>query len=433
MNESDSLRMGENLARIGYERTHVAEEADLILLNTCAIRDKAEQKVLSALGRYRLIKISRGSILGVTGCIAQQQKEQFLKKVPYVDFLLGPDKLLHLPQVLKKIEQKQGRIAETGWSEAGEYIFPKTDCSQVQGRVAEFVTVMKGCERFCSYCIVPFVRGKELSRPFGEVLEEVNGLAKVGIREITLVGQNVNSYRGGMPFAELLNEVCQVEGIERVRFTTSNPSDLSDELIEQFAKQKKLMSHFHLPVQSGADRVLRRMRRGYTVQEYLEKVEKLQQARPGIALTSDIIVGFPGETEEDFSATLWLMEQIRFDNVYSFVYSPRPNTFAASQEEKLGNEPGEWSRVAKEVKVERLKRLQKRVREISLEKSQKYLGKRIEVLVEGDSKTNSSKLSGRTSENRVVNFDGSAIPGNIVQVEILSATASALLGKEYYS
>jgi tRNA-2-methylthio-N6-dimethylallyladenosine synthase len=423
MNVNDSLRMSEVLGQLEYRPTPVAEEADLIILNTCSIREKAEDKMLSALGRYRTVKLSRGALIGVGGCVAQQEKEKLLKKVPYLDFVFGPDAIAKLPDIISRVQQERERVVETAWVDSEEYVFPRADPETSRGKVTEFVTVMKGCDNVCAFCVVPHTRGREVSRPFPEVLGEVADLARVGVREVTLIGQNVNSYRGGISFAQLLLRTCEVPGIERVRFTTSHPHDLSDELIEAFRIQPKITPHFHLPVQSGSNPVLKRMRRDYTVAEYLERLEKLRAARPGIAVTTDIIVGFPGETEEDFQATLALTEQVRYENQFSFIYSPRPKTGAALRE-------NEWGQVPHEVKIERLERLQKVQRRICGEYMAAVVGQEVEVLVEGPSKYNPLKRFGRTPENRTVNFDGDAPAGALVKVLVESSTPNQLTGKQ---
>jgi len=421
MNVNDSLRMGEALAGAGYGVTPTAENADLILLNTCSIREKAEDKMLSALGRYRQVKLSRGALIGVGGCVAQQEKGKLLEKVPYVDFVFGPDNISKLPEILQKVQAERQRVVETAWVDSEDYVFPRANPETSRGKVSEFVTVMKGCDNVCAFCVVPHTRGREVSRPFPEVLQEVASLAEVGIREVTLIGQNVNSYRGGIDFAQLLLRVAEVPGILRVRFTTSHPHDLSDALVEAFRAQPKIVPHFHLPVQCGSDRVLKAMRRDYTVVEYLERLRKLREARPGIAVTTDIIVGFPGETEEDFQSTLQLTEQVRYENQYSFIYSSRPKTTAALKEE-------EWGPVPHEVKIERLERLQKIQRRISGEIMSTQLGLEVEVLVEGPSRTDPQRRFGRTAENRTVNFDGDAAAGALVKVKVEHASPNQLLG-----
>ena len=423
MNVNDSLRMSEVLGKLEYRPTPVPEEADLIILNTCSIREKAEDKMLSALGRYRTVKLARGTLLGVGGCVAQQEKDKLLKKVPYLDFVFGPDSIAKLPDIIGRVQGERERVVETAWVDSEEYVFPRADPETSRGKVTEFVTVMKGCDNVCSFCVVPHTRGREVSRAFPEVLGEVADLAKVGVREVTLIGQNVNSYQGGVSFAQLLLRCAEVPGIERVRFTTSHPHDLSDELIEAFRTQPKIMPHFHLPVQSGSNPVLKRMRRDYTVVQYLERLEKLRAARPGIAVTTDIIVGFPGETEEDFALTLELTEKVRYENQFSFIYSPRPKTGAALKE-------NEWGLVPHEVKIERLERLQKIQRRISGELTSGQVGKEVEVLVEGASRYNPLKRFGRTPENRTVNFDGDAPAGAFVKVLVESATPNQLSGKQ---
>jgi tRNA-2-methylthio-N6-dimethylallyladenosine synthase len=423
MNVNDTLRMGEALAAIGFKPTAVVDESDLIILNTCSIREKAEEKMLSALGRYRQVKLSRGAMIGVGGCVAQQEKDRILERVPYVDFVFGPDAIGKLPDILGRVEKERARVVETAWVDSEEYVFPRADPSSSKGRTTEFVTVMKGCDNVCSFCVVPHTRGREVSRAFPEVLQEVAALADVGVREVTLIGQNVNSYKGGIDFAGLLLRVAEVPGIERVRFTTSHPHDLSDALIEAFRVQPKVMPHFHLPVQSGSDPVLKRMRRDYTVVEYLARLEKLRAARPEIAVTTDIIVGFPGETDADFEGTLKLTRDVRYDGQFSFVYSPRPKTGAMLREE-------EWGAVPHAVKVARLERLQAVQKQISKERNQLSVGTEVEVLVEGRSKTAPTRRFGRTPQNRTVNFDGDAPVGSLTTVGVTYAGVGALSGKQ---
>ena len=423
MNVNDSLRMSEVLAKMSYEPTPVPENADLIILNTCAIREKAEDKMLSALGRYKPVKASRGALIGVGGCVAQQEKDRLLKKVPYLDFVFGPDNIAKLPDIIGRVADDRARVVETAFVHSEEYVFPRADPETSRGKVTEFITVMKGCDNVCSFCVVPHTRGREVSRAFPEVLLEVADLAKVGVREVTLIGQNVNSYAGGISFAQLLLRTAEVPGIERVRFTTSHPHDLSDELIDAFRTQPKIAPHFHLPVQCGSDRILKMMRRDYTVVQYLERLEKLRAARPGIAVTTDIIVGFPGETEEEFEMTMKLTEQVRYDNQFSFVFSPRPKTGAALREE-------EWGPVPHEVKIARLERLQKLQRRISTETTAALVGTEVEVLVEGHSRYDATKRFGRTPENRTVNFDGDAPTGALVKVKVERSTPNALAGQQ---
>ncbi|MGO8969951.1 MAG: tRNA (N6-isopentenyl adenosine(37)-C2)-methylthiotransferase MiaB [Myxococcaceae bacterium] len=421
MNVNDSLRMGESLAQVGYRPTATAEDADLIILNTCAIREKAEDKMLSALGRYRALKLQRGALLGVGGCVAQQEKAKLLERVPYLDFVFGPDAIVRLPDILRRVEVDRVRVAETAWVESEDYVFPRADPSSSAGKVSEFVTAMKGCDNVCSFCVVPHTRGREVSRAFPEILKEIASLVQVGVREVTLIGQNVNSYRGGIPFAELLLRVAQVPGVVRVRFTTSHPHDLSEELVEAFRIEPRIAPHFHLPVQSGSETVLKRMRRDYTGQQYLSKLEALRAARPGIAVTTDIIVGFPGETEEDFQATLALTEAVRFENQFSFCFSPRPRTTAGLKE-------AEWGEVPHAVKVERLDRLQRLQRRITQGILAGELGKRVEVLVEGPSRSNPHRRFGRTPENRSLSFEGDAPAGARVLVKVTGSSPSSLSG-----
>ena len=423
MNVNDTNRMGEALASMSYAPTPVAENADLIILNTCSIREKAEDKMLSWLGRYRQVKLQRGALIGVGGCVAQQEKKKILEKVPYVDFVFGPDAIGKLPEIVARCETERVRVVETAWVDSESYVFPQADPKSSLGKTTEFVTVMKGCDNVCSFCVVPHTRGREVSRPFTEVLQEVARLTTVGVREVTLVGQNVNSYLGGISFAQLLLRTAQVPGIERVRFTTSHPHDLSDELIEAFRVESKIMSHFHLPVQSGSNEVLVRMKRDYTIANYLERLAKLRAARPGIAVTTDIIVGFPGETDEDFEKTYQLCVEAQFDGQFAFVYSPRPKTVAGLKE-------NEWGPVPHEVKVKRLERLNALQKQVSVGVMSQQVGDIVEVLVEGASRTNALKRMGRTSHNRVVNFDGDAPVGAIVEVKVESASQSSFGGTQ---
>jgi tRNA-2-methylthio-N6-dimethylallyladenosine synthase len=426
MNASDSQRMVELLGRHAYAPTPHPEDADLIVLNTCAVREKAEQKLLSALGRYRVHKQARGAILAVGGCVAQQEKERLLRRVPYLDFVFGPDNLQRLPELVERAARHE-RFAETGWMDSAEYVFPRADAEAARGRATAFVTAMKGCDNVCSFCIVPHTRGREVSRPYADVVAECAELAAVGVREVTLIGQNVNSYVGGCSFAELLRRVAAVPGLERIRFTTSHPHDLSDELVACFRDEPRVMPHFHLPVQSGSDPVLRRMRRDYTVEQYLERFRKLSEARPGIAVTTDFIVGFPGERDEDFEGSLALLERARFENSFSFVFSPRPRTLAA---QKLETAP-EWREVPRELAVERLERLQALQRRITGERLAAELGRTVEVLVEGASDRDGERL-GRTPENRVVHFAASerqAPGGALVRLRVNRAGGSSLSGE----
>jgi tRNA-2-methylthio-N6-dimethylallyladenosine synthase len=425
MNASDSERMLEILARHGFAAAPSAEEADLVLLNTCAVREKAEQKLLSALGRYREVKARRGTLIAVSGCVAQQEKERLLARVPYVDFVFGPDHIGSLPEMLARAAQRE-RFAQTGWMASEEYVFPRADPEAARGRVTAFVTAMKGCDNVCAFCIVPHTRGREVSRAFPDVVAECAALAGVGVREVTLIGQNVNSYAGGCTFADLLRRVAAVPGLARIRFTTSHPHDLSDALVEVFRDEPKVMPHFHLPVQSGSDPVLARMRRDYSVAAYLERLARLRHARPSVAVTTDFIVGFPGETDDDFEASLALLEQTRFEQSFSFLFSPRPHTVAAL---RLGSAP-EWREVPRDVAVARLERLQAAQRRIAGEILAAELGRTVEVLVEGPSDEPGERL-GRTPENRVVHLaaaEADAPAGALVRAHVTRAGGSSLSG-----
>ena len=424
MNASDSDRMVELLGRHSFARADSAEDADLILLNTCAVREKAEQKLLSALGRYREVKARRGALIAVSGCVAQQEKDRLLARVPYVDFVFGPDNIGKLPEMVARAARE--RFAETGWMDSHDYVFPQADPEAARGRPTAFVTAMKGCDNVCAFCIVPHTRGREVSRAFPEIVAECAALAEVGVREVTLIGQNVNSYAGGCTFAELLRRVAAVPGIARIRFTTSHPHDLSDALVDVFRREPKVMPHFHLPVQSGSDPVLARMRRDYTVAEYLDRFDRLREARPGIAITTDFIVGFPGESDADFEGSLALLERARFEQSFSFLFSPRPKTAANL---RLGSTP-EWREVPREVAVERLERLQRAQRRIAGEAFAAELGKVVEVLVEGPSDEPGERL-GRTPENRVLHLaaeEGAAPAGALVRARVTRAGGSSLSG-----
>ncbi len=424
MNVVDSERIVELLQGIGYRQVEKPEEADLILLNTCAVRDKAERKVYGHLGRFKPLKEAQpGLILGIGGCVAQQEGEKLFTKLPYLDLVFGTHNVHKLPEMVRTVENNRVRCQETDFldQETRLQLFPSRISAET---VTRFVTVMQGCDNFCSYCVVPHVRGREISRPSADLLQEVRDLAAAGVREVTLIGQNVNSYGckgdGDISFARLLAEVEGIRGIERIRFTTSHPKDLSDELIDCFGGLKKLCNHIHLPVQSGSDRILQMMNRGYSREQYLDKVRRLQSVCPDIRLTSDIIVGFPGETEDDFEATLSLMAQVRYTDVFSFIYSPRPMTSAA----KL---PDTLDPVVRQARFERLLALQE---EISRNWRDADEGKVFEVLVEGESRQGNGQVFGRTSWNRIVNFEGdSSLAGRLVPVRITRVFRNSHLGE----
>ncbi len=422
MNVSDSEKIVALLQGAGYHPTHDSSQADLIILNTCSVRAKAEQKVYSRLSRYKgLKKRNRRLILGVGGCVAQQEGERLLEKVPYLDIVFGTHNLHMLPDMVRAAEQGE-RLAEVAFidNEKRLDLFP---AAAAEGGVSRFVTIMQGCDNFCSYCIVPHVRGREISRSSAEIVNEIRKMVDKGVREVTLVGQNVNSYglksSGEPDFPTLLRRVNDIPGIERVRFTTSHPKDISAPLIDCFAELAKLCSHIHLPAQAGSDAVLARMNRGYTRSEYLKKIAALKAARPDIQITGDIIVGFPGESEEDFCQTLSLMEEVRYGDLFSFVYSVRPETKAAEFPDDIS--PRE--------KQERLDRLLALQRALTLERNKSFVGSRQQVLVEGFSKRG-DQLSGRTSGNRVVNFSGDpSLTGSIVKVSITKAFQNSLFGE----
>lgn len=405
MNESDSQRMGEALARAGWQKAQAADGADLVLVNTCSIREKAEDKLYSALGRYRLLKAQRGTKIGVAGCVAQQEKSRLLERAPFVDFVLGPDHLDKVPQLAES-----GGV-ETDFFDTQDYLFPQADPETSRGRATAFVTAMKGCDNVCSFCVVPYTRGREVSRPYAELVREVAALVAVGVREVTLIGQNVNSYSGGCTFAELIRRVAAVPGLLRIRFTTSHPMDLSPALVRCFHEAPQLMPHFHLPVQHGADTVLQRMRRKYTIAEYERRIAELPA---GLALTSDIICGFPGETEAEHAQNLAFLRRTPYDNLFSFIYSPRPHTGAILKLE-------EWGEVPRAVALKRLEEVQALQMARTLAKHRARIGQDVEVLVEDHG-------FGRSRENWTVHFEGDAAVGDLVTVRVQGASLVALRG-----
>ncbi|MBI5826166.1 MAG: tRNA (N6-isopentenyl adenosine(37)-C2)-methylthiotransferase MiaB [Deltaproteobacteria bacterium] len=422
MNDNDSLRMLSILKDLGYSRTDAPERADLIIINTCSVRGKAEHKVYSTIGRFRPLKREKPSlIIGVSGCVAQQEGERLLKRSPYLDIVFGPQNIHRLKEILSAASIGKERVVATAQSltiDDSEY----GRITPASGEKAS-VSIMRGCDNFCSYCIVPYTRGREVSRSSAGIIREVAALASSGVREVTLLGQNVNSYGAGgkadATFPELLRMAAGVEGIERVRFITSHPRDISEELIYLFGEEPKLCRHIHLPVQSGSDAILERMGRGYTKKEYMSKVSLFKKLYPDISVTTDMIVGFPGETEGDFKDTMDLINEVRFDNVFSFMYSPRPGTLAA----------GFAGQAALDVKSERLHVLQETQRGITEERNRALVGRRAEVLVEGESKARPEELSGRTSCNRIVNFQApKALTGTLADVIITDAFPNSLRG-----
>ena len=424
MNEYDSDKMVDVMrAAEGYEPTQNVEEADLILFNTCSVREKAQEKVFSDLGRVKHLK-KAGVQIGVGGCVASQEGAEIIKRAPYVDIVFGPQTLHRLPQLLQQ-RQVEGRPqVDIRFPEIEK--FDHLPPARVQGASA-FVSIMEGCSKYCSYCVVPYTRGEEVSRPFDDVLVEVAGLADQGVKEITLLGQNVNAYRGPMgdagdiaDFALLLEYVAEIPGIERLRFTTSHPNEFTPRLIEAYASIPKLANHLHLPVQHGSDRILMAMKRGYTAMEYKSTVKKLRAIRPDLAMSSDFIVGFPGETEEDFGKMMKLIDDIGFDNSFSFIFSPRPGTPAANLHDDT---PGD-------VKLKRLHRLQAVINANIKAISEQRVGTVQRILVEGASKRDAGELMGRTECNRVVNFAGQPrLVGQMVDVTITEAKAYTLRGE----
>jgi tRNA-2-methylthio-N6-dimethylallyladenosine synthase len=426
MNVYDSEQMLRHLAPLNYRHTSRMDRADLILLNTCSIREKAEHKVYSFLGR--LVRMKRGKpdlIIGVGGCVAQQEGFRLVERAPHTDIVFGTFALGRLASLVQQVEAQKKQIVDIDARRTSEPLCVTGPILE-PGRATAFVTIMQGCDNFCTYCVVPYVRGREISRAPGEILEETRLLVENGIPEVTLIGQNVNAYGKknghGCDFPALLDKVNDIAGLRRIRFTTSHPKDLSDRLIEAFGRLDKLVPHIHLPVQSGSDRVLRRMNRGYTRDFYLKKVARLRDVQPDISITSDIIVGFPGEQNADFEATLDLVQQVGFDSLFMFKYSDRPNVPAAMFSDK----------VLDAVSGERFSTLLEMQTGFTLEKNRALVGTTQEVLVDGPSKRSADQLTGRTACNRVVNFanegDSKVRVGQILPVRILEAFSHSLLG-----
>ena len=424
MNVVDSERIVDLLGGIGYSQVNEPADAGLILMNTCAVRDKAVRKAYGHLGRYKPLKDRNPRlILGMGGCIAQQEGKDLLAEFPYLDLVFGTHNVHRLPEMVEKVATERVRCDETEFldRETRLQLFPSRTGQDAYTR---FVTVMQGCDNFCSYCVVPYVRGRELSRPSGEIIAEIRDLAEQGVREVTLIGQNVNSYglkeEGEVSFAGLLEQVNAIDGIERIRFTTSHPKDLSDALIDCFGRLDKLCHHLHLPVQAGSDAILGAMNRGYTRAHYLSLVERLKSVCPDIRLTTDIIVGFPGETSDDFAATMSLLAEVRFAEIYSFIYSPRRGTVAAEL-------PDEDPAAVKQERFDRMLVLQQ---EISSQTWQGDVGTVQTVLVEGSSKRGGGQLFGRSTWNRIVNFSGpEGLGGQLVPVRITRTFRNSHLGE----
>ncbi|VTY34785.1 tRNA-2-methylthio-N(6)-dimethylallyladenosine synthase [Xylophilus ampelinus] len=424
MNEYDSDKMADLLAAAeGYTPTQDVEEADLILFNTCSVREKAQEKVFSDLGRVQHLK-AKGVKIGVGGCVASQEGDAIIQRAPYVDVVFGPQTLHRLPEMLARREAEKRPQVDISFPEIEK--FDHLPPARVEGATA-YVSIMEGCSKYCSYCVVPYTRGEEVNRPLDDVLVEVAGLADQGVREVTLLGQNVNAYRGRMgdtaeiaDFALLIEYIAEIPGIERIRYTTSHPNEFTPRLIETYARVPQLVSHLHLPVQHGSDRILMAMKRGYTAMEYKSTIRKLRAIRPQLALSSDFIVGFPGETEEDFARMMKLIEDVGFDASFSFIFSPRPGTPAAQLHDDTPHE----------VKLRRLQHLQKTIDDNVRRLSDALVGTTQRVLVEGPSKKNPAEMMGRTDCFRVVNFEAPAQRvGQIVDVKIIRSLSHTLRGE----
>jgi tRNA-2-methylthio-N6-dimethylallyladenosine synthase len=425
MNEYDSARMADALMDAqGYELASTPEEADVFLLNTCSIREKAQEKVFSDLGRLREWKRQRPDrVIGVGGCVASQEGAAILARAPHVDLVFGPQTLHRVPRMLDEHLGTRAPVVDISFPEIEK--FDSLPSPRAEGPCAH-VSIMEGCSKYCTFCVVPYTRGEEISRPFEDVLGEVAALAGRGVREVTLLGQNVNAYRGRTEdgveadLALLIYYIAAIDGIGRIRFTTSHPCEFTDNLIQVYAEVPQLADHVHLPVQSGSDRILARMKRGHTALEYRSMIRRLRAARPGISLSSDFIVGFPGEADADFDATMALIEEVRFDHAFSFIYSARPGTPAAALPDD----------VPLEVKQQRLARLQARILELTAEYNRAQVGTRQRVLVEKKSRKSGAEIMGRTSGNTPVNFNGSpADIGHFVDVVITAAMPNSLRGE----
>ena len=425
MNEYDSDKMADVLhASEGLEKTNSPDDADVILFNTCSVREKAQEKVFSDLGTVRHLKqLNPNLLIGVGGCVASQEGAAIVRRAPYVDFVFGPQTLHRIPELIAKRRQSGKAQVDISFPEIEK--FDHLPPARIEGPTA-FVSIMEGCSKYCSFCVVPYTRGEEVSRNFEHVLTEVADLADHGVKEVTLLGQNVNAYRGKMEngdiadFARLLDYVAVMPGLERIRYTSSHPREFSQRLIDAYEKIPQLVSQVHLPVQSGSDPILAAMKRGYTALEYKSIIRKLRAARPDVSISSDFIIGFPGETEKDFQATMKLVDDVGFDGSYSFIYSPRPGTPAADLEDAI----------PRELKLERLQRLQSQIEQQSKLFSEKMVGSVQRILIEGPAKKNADELFGRTDNNRVVNFPGQPrMIGHFAEVKITSAMPHSLRGE----
>jgi len=425
MNEYDSAKMVDVLAAAhGLELAQSAQEADVLLLNTCSIREKAQQKVFSQLGQWRELKQQRPElIIGVGGCVASQEGDALRKRAPFVDLVFGPQTLHRLPAMIDAVRGERSPVVDVSFPE-----IEKFDClpePRAEGPTA-FLSIMEGCSKYCTFCVVPYTRGEEVSRPFDSIIAEAVSLADQGVREINMLGQNVNAYRGSMDdgsiadLALLITYIAAIDGIDRIRYTTSHPQEMSDSLISVYAEVPELVSHLHLPVQSGSDRVLAAMKRNHTTLEYKSRIRRLREVRPELSLSSDFIIGFPGETEDDFESTMRLIEELGFDHSFSFIYSRRPGTLAAGMPDD----------VPVEVKKQRLARLQARIQEKAARISADMVGTEQRILVEGPSRKNPAQMAGRTENNRMVNFDaGPELIGRFVRVRISAALPNSLRGE----
>ncbi|CAM3405365.1 tRNA (N6-isopentenyl adenosine(37)-C2)-methylthiotransferase MiaB [Vibrio cholerae] len=425
MNEYDSSKMADLLnAANGYELTEIPEEADVLLLNTCSIREKAQEKVFHQLGRWKTLKDKKpGVVIGVGGCVATQEGDSIRDRAPYVDVIFGPQTLHRLPEMIKQSQTSDAPVMDISFPEIEK--FDRLPEPRAEGPTA-FVSIMEGCSKYCTYCVVPYTRGEEVSRPMDDVLFEIAQLAEQGVREVNLLGQNVNAYRGAThdggicSFAELLRLVATIDGIARIRFTTSHPLEFTDDIIAVYEDTPELVSFLHLPVQSGSDRILTMMKRPHTAIEYKSIIRKLRKARPDIQISSDFIVGFPGETDKDFQDTMKLIRDVDFDMSFSFIFSPRPGTPAADYPCDL----------SEEVKKERLYELQQQINSQAMRYSRLMLGTEQRILVEGPSKKDLMELRGRTENNRVVNFEGSPdLIGQFVDVKIVDVFPNSLRGE----
>lgn len=425
MNEYDSAKMADVLHDShSFEVTDSPEKADILLLNTCSIREKAQEKVFSQLGMWREWKEANPELLiGVGGCVASQEGGSILKRAPYVDLIFGPQTLHRLPEMVNKVQHEKSPVLDISFPEIEK--FDRLPAPRAEGCTA-FVSIMEGCSKYCTFCVVPYTRGEEISRPLDDIVHEVSLLAAQGVREITLLGQNVNAYYGKMydgndaDFALLIEYIAAIDGIDRIRFTTSHPIEFGRNLIDVFARVPKLVNHLHLPVQSGSDRILALMKRQHTVGDYKAKIADLRDVRPNISISSDFIIGFPGETDQDFAATMKLIEDVGFDFSFSFIYSPRPGTPAANLPDSIPIQ----------VKKERLAQLQAQITKQGTEISRRMIGTIQKVLVERPSKKNIMQMSGRTENNRVVNFDGAkSMVGQLIDVKITEALPNSLRGE----